>query len=41
MTNKYIIKEEFLKDKENSKTLEELLEEVFIEYLVEKIDKGS
>ncbi len=38
MTNEYKINEEFA---ENSKTLEEVLEEVFISYLGEKVDKGS
>lgn len=41
MTNEYKIKEEFLKDQENSKTLEETLDEIFISYLVEKINEGS
>lgn len=39
MKTEYKIKEEFSKDKENSKTLEELLEEVFIAYLVKKINQ--
>lgn len=38
MTNEYKIKEEFA---ENSKTLEEILDEVFISYLVEKVNEGS
>lgn len=38
MKNEYKIKEEF---EENSKTLEETLEEVFVSYLVEKVEKGS
>ena len=38
MASEYKIKEEFA---ENSKALEEVLEEIFISYLVEKVDKGS
>lgn len=38
MTNEYKINEEFAED---SKTLEEILEEVFISYLSEKAEKGS
>lgn len=39
MKTEYKIKEEFSKDKENSKTLEQVLEEVFMAYLVEKINQ--
>lgn len=35
MENEYKIKEEFA---ENSKTLEETLEEVFISYLIQKVN---
>lgn len=38
MNNEYKIKEEF---EENSKTLEQILDEVFISYIVEEIEKGS
>lgn len=41
MKTEYRIKEEFSRDKENSKTLEQILEEVFISYLVEKVTEGS
>lgn len=41
MKTEYKIKEEFSQDKENSKTLEQILEEVFISYLVEKVTEGS
>lgn len=41
MNTEYKIKEEFSQDKENSKTLEQILEEVFISYLVKKANQGS
>lgn len=41
MKTEYKIKEEFSQDKENSKTLEQILEEMFKIYLVEKVTKGS
>ena len=41
MNTEYKIKEEFSQDKENSKTLEQILEEMFTIYLVEKVTKGS
>lgn len=41
MKTEYKIKEEFSQDKENSKTLEQILEEVFMVYLVEKVTEGS
>lgn len=41
MKTEYKIKEEFSQDKENSKTLEQILEEIFMVYLVEKITEGS
>lgn len=41
MKTEYKIKEEFSQYKENSKTLEQILEEIFMVYLVEKITEGS
>lgn len=38
LNKEYKIKEEFI---ENSKTLEEILDEVFISYLVEKVEEES
>lgn len=39
MNTEYKIKEEFLVNKGNTKTLEQILEEVFVSYLVEKINQ--
>ena len=39
MNTEYKIKEEFPVDKGNSKTLEQILEEVFVSYLIEKIEE--
>ena len=40
MKTEYKIKEEFSQNKENSKTLEQILEEMFTIYLVEKLPRG-
>lgn len=39
MNTEYKIKEEFPTDKGNLKTIEQILEEVFVSYLVEKINQ--
>lgn len=39
MNTEYKIKEEFPVDEGNSKTLEQILEEVFVSYLIEKINQ--
>ncbi len=39
MNTEYKIKEEFPEDKGNPKTLEQILEEVFVSYLVKKINQ--
>ncbi len=39
MNTEYKIKEEFPVNKGNTKTLEQILEEVFVSYLIEKINQ--
>lgn len=39
MNTEYKIKEEFPVNKGNAKTLEQILEEVFVSYLIEKINQ--